>query len=186
MEKEFFVSYAWGGESEIVYTKLKAACESKGIILTSDKTDLNFKELISSFMQRLGQGDYIVIILSENYLKSPNCLFELLEISKNGNFNTRIFPIVLKSANIFDPIGIIKYIKYWEKRIDALNIAMGSLKNQGNLQGLRDTLDLYIKIRELFASITNIIKDMNCERLEFHLGNNFKEIFDLSNPAQQT
>ncbi|MEO6687065.1 MAG: toll/interleukin-1 receptor domain-containing protein [Dyadobacter sp.] len=178
MKKELYVSYAWGGQSETVYNKISVACVTNKIKLTSDKTDLNFRELISSFMQRLGQSNHVVVVISDRYLKSANCMFELLEISKNGDFKKRIFPIVLKSASIYDPLGIIKYIKYWERKIDALNLAMSSLTNHGNLQGIRNTLDLYIKIRELFASITDILKDMKCERLDFHLANDFQLIFD--------
>jgi hypothetical protein len=46
----------------------------------------------------------VIVVLSDKYLKSENCMFELVEIAKHGNFVDRIFPVVLSSANIYDPV----------------------------------------------------------------------------------
>ena len=51
-------------------------------------------------MQQIGQGNCILVIISDKYLKSENCMFELLEIANHGDIYDRIFPIVLGDANI--------------------------------------------------------------------------------------
>ena len=37
-------------------------------------------------MQQIGQGKCVIAVISDSYLKSENCMFELVEIAKNGIF----------------------------------------------------------------------------------------------------
>ncbi len=102
---EIFLSYAWGGESEQIINELDNAFRERGIVLIRDKRDLGFKGMITDFMKRIGKGSAVVTVISDKYLKSPYCMFELLEIYRNQNFGERIYPIVLEDAKIFDPIA---------------------------------------------------------------------------------
>ncbi|HVF81397.1 MAG TPA: TIR domain-containing protein [Flavisolibacter sp.] len=79
-QPEIFPSYAWGGDSEKIVNDLDTAFQKKGIVLTRDKRDLGFKGIITAFMQRIGKGQGVVVVISDKYLKSPYCMFELLEI----------------------------------------------------------------------------------------------------------
>ena len=45
----------------------------------------------------------MIVVVSDKYLRSPNCMFELVEIAENQQFHDRVFPIVLVDANIYDP-----------------------------------------------------------------------------------
>ena len=84
---EYFVSYAWGDdtspegqERETIVDRLCAEAEPRGIHIIRDKTTLRLGERITPFMRRIGAGDRVFVILSEKYLRSPYCMFELLEI----------------------------------------------------------------------------------------------------------
>lgn len=63
-------------------------------------------------MQEIGSCQFVVLIISNKYLKSPNCIFELLEVQRNGYIYDRILPVILPDANIYKSIGIISYLKY--------------------------------------------------------------------------
>ena len=43
-----------------------------GIQLTKDERDLKFKESIKEFMQSIGKHDYVIMLISDSYLKSSN------------------------------------------------------------------------------------------------------------------
>ena len=43
-------------------------------------------------MQEIGRGRCIITVISDKYLKSPNCMYELVQIAENGQFYDRIFP----------------------------------------------------------------------------------------------
>ncbi|HEY9646912.1 MAG TPA: COR domain-containing protein [Chroococcidiopsis sp.] len=174
---EVFVSYAWGGESEQIVNQLDRAFQQRGITLIRDKRDLGFKGRIKDFMQQIGRGKAVVAVISEKYLKSENCMYELVQIAENGAFYDRIFPIVLSDANIYKPVQRIRYIKYWEDQIAELDEAIKSV-GAANLQGIRDDIDSYTQIRATIAELTNILKDMNTLTPEMHTESEFEEIFE--------
>jgi internalin A len=53
------------------------------------------ERLIKEFMQRIEKGKCVIVVISDRYLKSPNCMYERVQIANNGEFDNRIFPIVL-------------------------------------------------------------------------------------------
>src|SRR5829696_8066503 len=169
---QVYISYAWGGESERIVNELDADLQSKGIIVIRDKRDLGFKGMIRDFMQQIGRGHAVIIIISDKYLKSPNCMFELVEIARNKDFYDRVFPIVLGDADIYNPVNRIKYIKYWEDKLKELDEAMRSVSS-ANLQGMREEIDSYDEIRDNISNLTFFLKDMNTLTPEMHENSNF-------------
>ncbi|MDA0867804.1 MAG: TIR domain-containing protein, partial [Cyanobacteria bacterium] len=113
--KAVFISYAWGGDSEAMANHIDQTFATTDITLIRDKRDLGFKGRIKAFMEQIGQGNAVVVVISDKYLKSENCMFELVEIAANGDFYDRIFPIVLPDAQIYKPVQRIRYIKHWEQ-----------------------------------------------------------------------
>lgn len=174
--REIFVSYAWGGESEQIVNQLDQAFQDKGVTIVRDKRDLGFKGRIKAFMEQIGRGKAVIVVISEKYLKSENCMFELVQIAKNGKFPDRIFPIVLADAQIYKPVQRIKYIQHWEQQIKELDEAMKTV-SAANLQGFREEIDQYTEIRNTIAELTNIIKDMNALTPEMHSESGFAELF---------
>jgi internalin A len=175
-DRAIFVSYAWGGESEKLVNEIDQAFQKRGIIIVRDKRDLGFKGRIKEFMQQLGLGKAIVVIIGKRYLESENCMFELLEIAANGDFYDRIFPIVLSDANIYRQTARLEYIQYWENKIQILDESIKSVASTANLQGFRDSIDLYTKIREMFARLIDTISDMNTLTPEIHLKSEFSTL----------
>ena len=174
-EKEIFISYAWGGESENFANNLDQTLQAKGITIIRDKRDLGYKGLIKQFMERIGQGKCVIVVISDKYLKSSNCMFELVEIAANGKFYDRIFPIVLADAQIYKSVQRLKYIKHWEDEIKELDEAMRGV-SAANLQGFREDIDLYTMIRNTIAEITNLLKDMNTLTPDIHSQSEFEQL----------
>jgi hypothetical protein len=175
--KEVFISYAWRGESEEIANKIDAAFEPLNITLIRDKRDLGFKGRIKAFMEQIGQGKAVIVVISDRYLKSENCMFELVEIAKNGNFYDRIFPIILEDAEIYKPAKRIRYIQHWENEITELDEAMKSV-GSAKLQGFRESIDLYTDIRNTIADLTETLKNMNALTPAMHTNSGFEELID--------
>lgn len=127
-----YLSYAWGtskesGENhEKIVHELLAALEQDGRFdVKYDKQDVDYRRSIREFEQELGRADRIVVVLSDKYLRSPHCMFELLQIfrksgSEAATFREKIFPIVLNDAKIHDVKSIIAYIKHWKDNMEDL------------------------------------------------------------------
>jgi hypothetical protein len=169
---QVYISYAWGGESERIVNELDADLQSKGIMVVRDKRDLGFKGMIRDFMQQIGRGHAVIVVISDKYLKSPNCMYELVEIARNKDFYDRVFPIVLGDADIYNPVNRIKYIKHWEDKLKELDEAMRSVSS-ANLQGMREEIDSYDEIRDNISNLTFFLKDMNTLTPEMHENSNF-------------
>jgi hypothetical protein len=174
-EKEIFISYAWGGESEKFVDHLDRTMQTKGVKIVRDKRDLGYKGQIKAFMERIGRGKCVIAVISEKYLKSPNCMFELVQIAKNGEFHDRIFPIVLVDAQIYDPLSRLKYIKLWEDKKKELNEAIKEVGAEF-LQGIREEIDQYTDIRNTIAELTNLLKDMNTLTPDIHSQSEFEAL----------
>lgn len=174
--KKVFISYAWGGDSEEFVNRLDHAFQEKGITIIRDKRDLGYKGLIKEFMEQIGRGKCVIAVISDKYLKSPNCMFELVQVAKNGEFHNRIFPIVLADAQIYDPFQRLQYIKYWEDKKKNLNEAMKEVGAEF-LQGIREEIDQYTEIRNTIAELTSILKNMNTLTPDLHGQSDFETIF---------
>lgn len=175
--REVFISYAWGGESEKVAAELEQAFSTGGLNVVRDKRDLGFKGDIRAFMEEIGRGACVVLVISDKYLKSPNCLFELVQVSKHGEFAGRVFPVVLDDARIHDPRERSGYVEYWEQRRDELDAAMKRVSAAG-LQGFREEIDLYAEIRDLLPKLTDALKNMNTLTADAQRASGFKELFE--------
>ena len=142
-----------------------------------DKRDLAYKGLIKQFMQRIGRGKYVILIISDHYLKSENCMYELLQIAKHKKFKERIFPLVLESAKIYKPSNQLEYIRYWEKEIEALEkkIKEGRLTK---LQSIFKKLNFYQDIRDNIDKLLEILSDINSLSIESHRKTGYRELYD--------
>lgn len=172
MNNEIFISYAWGGKSEDIVNELDNSLKKDGIVLVRDKRDLGFKGLIIEFMKKIGLGDAIIIVISDKYLKSPYCMFELLEIYRNQNFKERIYPIVLEDANIFEPIPRLQYLKYWQDKKKELDDAIMQFGTDA-ITVIGDDYKTYKKVFDNFGEVINILKDINSLTPDIHQADDF-------------
>lgn len=118
-KNSIYFSYAWNGEHDTLVGKMYDSLKKDGFNVKRDKTDLNYKGKISAFMSDIGKADLILVFISDKYLRSKYCMFELYEIFKNSKMNkdefiARIFPLRMEDIRLDKPGVINEYINYWE------------------------------------------------------------------------
>ncbi len=175
---EIYISYAWGGESEKIADALEKAFQKRGVTVKRDKNSVNYKDSIKEFMKQLGQGRFVIPIISKKYLEAKNCMFELLEIAKHKQFQKRIFPIVLPNSKIYSALDRLVYINHWEKKIAELDAAIREAKGLGNLGSIYTELDTFHAIRNQIDGLVGIISDMNNLTTEIHQTGNYEIVFE--------
>ncbi len=173
--QEVFISYNWQEDSNEMANKLVQAFKAEGITIIRDKTHTTFKDSIKNFMQRIGQGKCVVVVISDRYLKSEYCMFELVEIAENGDFYGRIFPIVLPDAKIYDDFERIDYLKYWEQKKAKLQEKYKTI-DLPRTDTILKTLNLYDEIRGNIDNLTNLLKDMNTLSPDLLLESKFEQM----------
>lgn len=166
-----YFSYAWGdknegGESrEKIVDDLYTSLINDGYNVVRDKVSLGYRGLISDFIKDIGRGACIVVVISDKYLRSPYCMYELLEIyrksgSEISQMKENIFPIVLGDAKIYGPVELLEYVNHWKKKKAVLDekIREVGLDNAG---GVLEDFRIYQEITSNFSQLTKLLQDMN-------------------------
>jgi len=134
------------------------------IIIHRDKKDIRYWGSIEEFMKSIRDTNFAILVISDNYLKSRNCMYEALQVMKEKDCRTRIFPFVV-SNHIYELDASIEYIKYWEEKFNNLARQRRNI-NDENASDIDNQLR---EIKEVSLNIGSFIKtvvDMNNPRIE--------------------
>lgn len=107
-----FLSYSW--KDEELAEKIEQYFKDTNVSIKRDKNNIEHWGSIRKYMDSIRDTDYVILIISDSYLKSVNCMYEINELMKDENYKNRIFPLVLEES-IYKLEGRIEYIVYWEK-----------------------------------------------------------------------
>lgn len=114
------VSYAWGGESDVLVDGIASRVE-KEFELRRDRSAMRPGDWISHFMFEIGQSQCVLVVLSHKYLQSHYCMRELLYLHQSSlgdkaSLLERIVPVVLDDARIDNAGDRLDAVKYWTER----------------------------------------------------------------------
>ncbi len=186
------MSYSW--EDEQATDRLDNFFKDKEIELIRDKKELSYKSNINKFMREIRKSNFTILLISDSYLKSMPCMYELLEFIKDENYKNRILPIVNKNANFFKSEDRNEYIKYWKNQYEIKKQSTDGLEDEEKIdtaQELKYIRKICIDLGELLSFLSKIIierydneiTDKNLNTI-FEYINNFEEnkrVNDLSN-----
>jgi hypothetical protein len=115
---EIFLSYSWKNES--IADSLEKWFLSKRILVHRDKRDVTFTKSTKQFMKTIRNYPFCIMILSDSFLKSKNCMYEVNEFIKDENYRNKILPLVEAETNIFSAYDRSKYTQYWQNQYNQL------------------------------------------------------------------
>lgn len=191
-EKTLFLSYCQKDSdiANLIEGGLAPHINGKARI-SRDIRDVEYHESFKKFMQTIESHDFVIMIISDHYLKSGNCMFEVLEVIKDSQFQKKLAFIVLTDediqyyqeqnipsigAKVYSLEGQTEYSLYWAKvekelqdQIEALGDptrAIHQIKEKRIVQ--RILLDL--------PEFMEFIKDAKGLPLSEHIDSGFKNI----------
>lgn len=191
-EKTLFLSYCQKDSdiANLIEGGLAPHINGKARI-SRDIRDVEYHESFKKFMQTIESHDFVIMIISDHYLKSRNCMFEVLEVIKDSQFQKKLAFIVLTDediqyyqeqnipsigAKVYSLEGQTEYSLYWAKvekelqdQIEALGDptrAIHQIKEKRIVQ--RILLDL--------PEFMEFIKDAKGLPLSEHIDSGFKNI----------
>lgn len=155
---EVFLSYCWSDDdiANNIYDNLKNILD---IEIHRDKIDIGTWESIKEYMQSIPQMDYVILLISDAYLKSANCMYEVLEVLRDRNFRSKIFPAVINTS-IYNPINRANYVKYWQQQYEELEESLKGIDLQ-NIGKLGEELKRRQNIASNIADFLQVVSDMN-------------------------
>ena len=117
-----FISYNWGSDKTADEVERKI---SPVATVLRDKSSIGPWGSIGEFMKNIRRTDLVVVIVSEKYLKSVACLYEIMQLLKNDNWISHSMFLVEESAKgIYSAIGQLDYVKYWANERENLESAL--------------------------------------------------------------
>lgn len=166
LKSRIFLSYSW--KDEKLADSIDKLFADAGIILIRDKRGIDYCDSIKEFMKQIRFNDYVVLIISSNYLKSANCMYEIAELTKDENYKSRILPVVKKNTGIFNPIERNLYIFYWQEEYKKLYTDSEKLEPL-NRSGIISDLMRYERIMRDLPIFLQNISDMNMIQCEDYI-----------------
>ena len=153
---KIFLSYAWANTE--VADEIDNDFKSIGISFIRDVRDLAYRGSIKEFMQSVGESDFVLMLISDEYLHSENCMHEVTELFATHQFRDRILPIVLDNArHIFKPLERAKYYDHWKEKLKEAE----KLKNKYKTQDYIDQVKKVSNINNYMDTFFNDVADMN-------------------------
>ena len=156
---DIFLSYSWKNDN--IANSLDELFSLENITLIRDKREIKFKQSIKEFMNRVRESDYCLMLISDEYLKSINCMYEVLEFIKDENYKERILPLIHKDCGIFRIDGRVKYTQYWENEYKKTNALLSDVENLNQVEIIEECKRIE-NIKRNVGEFLKIISDMNC------------------------
>lgn len=153
---KIFISYTKNDMG--IADKLDGILTDVGCVINRDTHNLKYWTSIKEYMQSIIDNDYIIMIISDEYLKSASCMNEILELMKMHDFKKHILPIVLDNR-IYIIENQINYIGYWEDECKRLKKRLKEIQIE-NLADFPAELRKYQDIASSIGKLLKIVTDI--------------------------
>ncbi len=177
-----YVSYAWGDPHETgpesredIVERLCGSLTADGYDVRRDKHHLGYQGSITEFMQEIGRGACIIVVVSDKSLRSTFCMYEVLEVDRNRDFRKRVCPVVLSDAKIHSAADRLAYVAHWQEEYNRLHaliekVGLNGVSIDGSLKEREKLRDIAQAGDKLFT----ILADMNARTPQIVEANNFE------------
>ncbi len=167
-----YISYAWGDETpqgkqrQELVEMLCASLGKQGVEVLLDKTQIQPGDRIRDYMQRLAKGDVILVVLSDRYLRSEDCMAELYWIWDNARhdpdrFLDRLIPLTLPDANLRDTKNRFARAEHWQEVSKDLEARMSR-----NFAAVGEITVAQARLIKGIADHTSDMLDLLCDKFE--------------------
>lgn len=153
-----FISYSWSNED--IADSLDILFKAKSIHLKRDKREIQYRHSIKEFMKTVRKSDYCLMLISDNYLKSMNCMYEISEFIKDEDYKRRILPLIHHKLDIFNIAGRTKYIKYWQDEFLKTKLLLEGLEELNKTEIIEE-LKRIENIQRNIGEFLSLLSDMN-------------------------
>ncbi|HEX4962934.1 MAG TPA: metallophosphoesterase [Thermoanaerobaculia bacterium] len=186
--REVFISYAWGDdetpEGRIRAQAVEGLCAAlvaDGFLPVRDRDQILPGEQISAFIRRLTHADHIVAVISNKYLRSSYCMYEIYKLWQScqgeaDDLVQRLVPIMLPEVKTGSFEERAPYLEYWSERA----VKLGVLIRNPNLQPSSESWKEFKLVQDFANHVDDILvflQDVLMPRkLEVYLDDDFQVV----------
>lgn len=174
-----FVSYQWN--STKLVDDITNKLEDKAVFIR-DTSHLKSWDKLQDFMKRIRQEDFVTLFISDDYLKSINCLFEVTELMKDDDWLEKSMPIVFSELGLYQTGSELNYVSYWENEKKSLIEKLQTVEASHAAETYMD-LKRIDEILNKIGSFIRAVKSVNnptekdaLKKIEERLDNSVKQL----------
>lgn len=171
--KNIFISYNWGLKATA--QKLFNFLTTAGFAVRMDDHNLSYKDHISSFMESIREADFAILIISDQYLKSANCMTEVMHVLKDRDSQKKILPIRHENAKFFQIKDRVAYANYWNSHVKEIEEELKNVEPTSAIEEIKK-LRTAKKISQDINDFLSAIGDMITTTIEEQEKNDYTNI----------
>jgi Tfp pilus assembly protein PilF len=119
-------------------------------------------------MLQIRDADFAIVLISKEYLKSKNCMIEVLHLLKEREYENKILPIVCGNPGIYKAESRLAYTKHWESEKNKLETIISTHKPEMVIDELAELKTINIIYAEInhFLNYISKLKNLTFEELK--------------------
>jgi len=167
----------------------------RNVTVSRDTRDVAYRESFKDFMKQIKKHDYVVMLISDNFLKSQNCMYEVGELlTLAEEFKKRLLFIIISDddakymknvpvskigAKIYSAKDNTEYITYWETQLNELNNRIELIESKSaKIEPLKKLKEITRIIDQDLGQFLEFVSDANGRTFEEMYKSNFLEILE--------
>lgn len=129
------ISYKHDPDHDEAVEAIKRGLIKNDIAFSIDVDGIKYRDNIVEYEKEIGESERVIIFVINEYLKSLDCMFEMVQMFKMGKVEVRLFPVVdLKGIpRNGDGLKVVK--QYWTNE---KNRKLEQMKSEGNSDFMQD------------------------------------------------
>ena len=129
------ISYKHDSEHDEAVESIKRGLKKNNIAFSIDADGIKYRDNIVEYEKEIGDSERVIIFVINDYLKSLDCMFEMVQMFKMGNVKERLFPVVDLKGIPRNGDGLKTVKDYWTNE---KNRKLEQMKSEGNSDFMQD------------------------------------------------
>ena len=174
------ISYSWSeeksGPNAGAVDQFCTALKSAGVLVRRDLESLKPGDDIRAFRRSIGAADFLCVFLSDDYLRSKNCMYELLVAWQRSRddadgFRRRVKVWIMPGTSPIHQVGTrISWLKHWEDEFEEVEPFLkehaASKLSTDSIAEIRRTGEIADNIDAILAFVANTLSAGNAAEYE--------------------
>ena len=114
-----------------------------------------------SFMDTIKEQDFAVLVISDEYLKSFACMYEVKQVMKCDNWKDKVMFALMPGVKPYADDARIEYIEHWNNQYETIKNKTAKLPHK-SAKSLIEKSEQIKHIRDSMDEFLNVIADSNC------------------------
>lgn len=113
------------------------------------------------FMDTIKKQDFAVLVISDAYLKSYACMYEVIQAMKSPNWKDKVLIALMPDTKPYKDSERIEYIRYWNEQYKAVCEKLNGIPTSASAS-IVDKCKKYKKVLDSIDEFLAFIADSNC------------------------